>query len=293
VTSSTDHRPLATDHSAAPPPRRPLLRYHGGKWRLAPWIISHFPDHRVYVEPFGGGASVLLRKTRSYAEIYNDLDGEIVNLFRVARDQGPELRRRIALTPFAREEFESSYIPAPEDPIEQARRTLIRAGMGFGSTGSNAQVKTGFRGSATRSGTTPARDWERQPANLDLVIARLQGVVIEQRDALDIIRYHDAPDTLFYVDPPYALETRSWTHAKDAYKHELDYIQHVHLCELLREVKGQVILSGYDCDLYRNLLTWPYGWTKLERTAHADQAAKRTECLWLRNCAPAQAELAL
>ena len=84
---------------------RPLLRYHGGKWLLAPWIISHFPAHRVYVEPFGGAASVLIRKERSYAEVYNDLDSEVVNLFRVLRAQPDDLVHAIELTPFARDEF--------------------------------------------------------------------------------------------------------------------------------------------------------------------------------------------
>ncbi|MFG8489773.1 DNA adenine methylase, partial [Pseudomonas aeruginosa] len=99
--------------------RRPILRYHGGKWKLAPWIIQHLAPHHTYVEPFGGAASVLLRKARSYAEIYNDLDGDVVNLFRVARDHGEELRQALALTPFAREEFEASYVETT-DPLERA-----------------------------------------------------------------------------------------------------------------------------------------------------------------------------
>lgn len=122
-------------------PRRPVLRYHGGKWRLAPWICAHFPAHRLYVEPFGGAASVLLRKPRSYGEIYNDLDGEIVNVFRVLRDNGHALRAALELTPFAREEFAESYMPH-SDPIEQARRTIVRSFQGFGSA---AVCGEGFR----------------------------------------------------------------------------------------------------------------------------------------------------
>jgi hypothetical protein len=150
-------------------PTRPVLRYHGGKWRLAPWIISHFPAHRVYVEPFGGAASVLMRKPRAYAEVYNDLDGELVALFRVLRDetQAAALVRAVSLTPFAREEFAASYEPSG-DPVEQARRTVIRAFMGFGS---NAHVRaTGFRANSNRSGTTPARDWANYPDALVAII---------------------------------------------------------------------------------------------------------------------------
>lgn len=95
-------------------PSRPILRWHGGKWKLAPWIIQNMPAHRTYVEPFGGAASVLLRKPRSYAEVYNDLDGDLVNLFRVTRDRGEELIRALELTPFAKDEFLGAYEVAPE-----------------------------------------------------------------------------------------------------------------------------------------------------------------------------------
>lgn len=160
-------------------PTRPLVRYHGGKWLLADWIISHFPAHRCYVEPFGGGGSVLIRKPRSHAEIYNDLDGEIVNLFRVVRDHGQQLREKLELTPFAREEFEVSYLDAP-DPIEQARRTVMRSFMGFGSnvfklTRQGKRERTGFRACSTRSGTTPAEDWRNYPHALPAIIDRLRG----------------------------------------------------------------------------------------------------------------------
>lgn len=260
-------------------PTRPIVRYHGGKWRIAPWIISHFPEHRVYVEPFGGGGSVLLRKPRSYAEVYNDLDGEIVNLFRVARDCGDELIRSVELTPFARDEFMLAY-EETADPIEKARRTMVRCGMGFGSTGANATHKTGFRGSATRSGTHPGHDWRNQPENLRNVIERLRGVIIENRPAIDVMRFHDAPTTLHYVDPPYVSSTRSWKGGKGAYRHEMGDEDHRDLADCLNELSGMVVLSGYPSGLYDELY---HGWRRVERSALADRGAQRTEVLWLRN----------
>lgn len=149
-------------------PTRPALRYHGGKWRLAPWIISHFPAHRVYVEPFGGGASVLLRKPRVEREVYNDLDEDVVNLFQVLRDAGRsgQLIELLRLTPFARTEFEDSYEPT-SDPVERARRLVVRSYMGFGSS-VFVNHATGFRDytKVHRNDRFPARDWVNYPADL-------------------------------------------------------------------------------------------------------------------------------
>lgn len=255
---------------------RPLVRYHGGKWRLAPWIIGHFPPHRVYVEPFGGGASVLLRKDRAYAEVYNDLDGEIVNLFRVARDHGEMLAQRCELTPFARDEFVLSYDPH-SDPIEQARRTLVRSFMGFGSASVNGKA-SGFRANSNRSGTTPAHDWANYPDALRKTIARLKGVVIENRDALHVMRQHDSRTTLHYVDPPYAHETRYLKGKKHAYRHEMTDAQHVEMASAARALQGMVIVSGYRCDMYDRLYA---GWHRVDKAAMADGAAARIESLWL------------
>ena len=199
--------------------KRPLLRYHGGKWKLAPWILRHMPPHRVYVEPFGGGASVLLQKPRSYAEVYNDLDGEVVNLFSMARERGEELAQAVELTPFARAEFTQAYEP-DGDPLEKARRTLIRSFMGFGSAGASGQV-TGFRANSNRSGTTPAHDWMNYPDCLRMVIQRLRGVVIENRDAIQVMQAHDCDEAVHYVDPPYVHSTRQIRTRAPSYKHEL------------------------------------------------------------------------
>lgn len=264
----------------SPYPGRPILRYHGGKWLLAPWVISHFPPHRVYVEPFGGAASVLLRKQRSYGEIYNDLDGEIVNVFRVARDRGDELRRALELTPFARSEFVDSYIPA-DDPLEQARRTILRSFQGFGSAAVCGET-SGFRANSNRSGTTPAHDWRNYADVFGTLVERLRGVVIENRDAIEVMRAHDAPDTLHYVDPPYVHATRSErvrsTVTRKSYKHEMTDDQHEALADALCSLRGAVVLSGYRSELYDSLYS---GWRKVERHALADGAEKRIEVLWL------------
>lgn len=264
--------------------RRPILRWHGGKWRLAPWIISYLPPHRIYVEPFGGAASVLLRKPRAYAEVYNDLDGELVNLFHVVRDRGPELVRLLELTPFARTEFDLSYSPS-EDELEQARRTVIRSYMAFGSNCSKLNrdgsiMRSGFRSNSNRSGTAPAQDWRNYPALLPALIDRLRGVVIEQRDAIDVMRSHDTAETVHYVDPPYVQATRD---AGADYKHELTDGDHERLAEALRNLRGGVVLSGYDSPLYQRLYR---GWRRVERAAHADGARPRVEVLWLSPSVP-------
>lgn len=267
-------------------PRRPALRYHGGKWRLAPWIIEHLPPHRIYVEPFGGGASVLLRKARSYAEVYNDLDDELVNYFRVLRD--PRRAARLAAllrdTPFARSEFEAAYAPTRES-VERARRTAIRSFMGFGSASILPRHRTGFRANSNRSGTTPAHDWANYADLLPSLSERLRGVVIERRPALDCIDQHDTEETLHYVDPPYPHDTRTrrgHTNNK-VYRFELSDDEHRQLAATLRSARGMVVLSGYASDLYDREL-YP-DWHRVSCHARADGALARIEVLWFNRAA--------
>jgi len=267
--------------SAAPTVRRPALRYHGGKWRLGPWIIDHFPPHRLYTESYGGGASVLLRKPRSYAEIYNDLDGEVVNLFRVLRNpaQAREMLRLLRLTPYAREEYEESWI-TDGDPVEQARRTLVRSWMSFSTSGATGQWRSGFRavGNYARS-VTPADDFAALPAALEAIVARLQGVVIEQRPALDVLRHYDDEHTLHYVDPPYVFTSRGVRWPGRAYRHEMSDDDHRELAACLHSLRGAVVLSGYPSALYDELYA---DWPQVTKSARADGGEPRTEVLWLK-----------
>lgn len=262
---------------------RPVLRWHGGKWRLASWIIGHFPPHRTYVEPYGGGASVLLRKPRSYAEVYNDLDDDVVNLFRVLRDDADAKRliALLALTPFARVEFSDAMRRAGADPIERARQLVLLSFMGFGSNG-HARRSTGFRSNTTRAGTTPAFDWAGYPEALVATVERLRGVVIECRPAIDVMTKHDGPETLHYVDPPYPWATRadaSGHHPKwHGYRHEMTDDDHRALVTFLQGRRGHVVLSGYENPIYAEGLS---DWARSTKHTHADGARKRVEVLWL------------
>lgn len=258
------------------PIERPLLRYHGGKYILAKWILSHFPEHKIYVEPYGGAASVLLQKRRCYAEVYNDLDDEVVNLFCIVRERGCELIEALKNTPFSRVEFELSYQNTGDD-FERARRMVVRSFMGFGSASSSGR-KTGFRANSNRSGTTPAHDWRNYPEALNAIIERLQGVVIENRDAKEVMQTHDSEKTLHYVDPPYVLNTRYNGNKTSCYNFEMTDNEHAVMCEFLKGLKGVVVLSGYDNEIYNDTLT---GWQKHHRKAFADGAKERVETLWI------------
>ncbi|KKK59918.1 hypothetical protein LCGC14_3029570, partial [marine sediment metagenome] len=231
--------------------RRPVLRYHGGKWRLAPWIISHFPEHRVYVEPYCGVASVLMRKDRAPAEVINDLDEDVVNVFRVLRDPASASRLvdLLRLTPWSRVEFNESY-SAAEDPVEQARRTVLRAFMAHGSTHRRAH-RTGFRAKSWVQRQPAQTEWLKYPEEIGVFIDRLRGVTIECRPAIEVIAQQDSPETLFYVDPPYVLDSRTsvrWQCEADgwrAYAHNLSNEEHRELVDVLRGCTGMVVLSGY------------------------------------------------
>lgn len=266
---------------------RPLIRYHGGKFRLADWIISHFPNHETYVEPFGGAASVLFAKTPSKTEVYNDLDNDVVNLFKVLRDPqlSYELAEQLNLTPYSRTEFYNARVES-DDPVEKARRLVIRAQMGFGSAGATKKT-TGFRLDTSRGNSSITSIWDQQPKVIIDAASRLKNVMVENRDALSVIEDLDNEDTLFFIDPPYVLDTRNM--GGKAYRHEMTNVEHKKLIELLIQVKGKVIICGYEHPIYDKL-----NWKKVSKTsAAAGQSGSvlREEVLWINPQAEKQQDL--
>lgn len=270
-----ENRPLANTEIERP--TRALLRYFGGKWAIAPWVLQHLPPHRIYVEPFGGAASILLRKPRSRIEVYNDLDEEIVGIFRVVQDPRlcQSLMRRLRRTPYSRREFELAF-QGSTDPIIRAQRAITRAYQAFHHGSLFNPKKTCFADARHRTGShCKAHEWASYPRSLLTVSRRLQGVVIECRAALDVIRAQDTPDTLFFVDPPYVPSTRS----KSGYRHEMSQADHVALLEGLLAAKGLVVLAGYPSMLYDQVLN---GWRRVERPHRAAGSQRiRTEVLWI------------
>lgn len=279
---------------------RPIVRWHGGKWMIAPWILPFFPPHDTYVEAFGGGASLLLRKPRARkAEIYNDLDETLLRIFKVLQDpaKAERLVQLLELTPYSQREFEWAYnCTGCEEPgnigdhdackvdeIEAARRTLVRSWMGYGSDGTAGVYRTGFRSIVNQAGKTPAGEWVNYVATIHLTIRRLRGVQLACRDAFKVLEQYDTPETLHYVDPPYLPSTRSVGNRRrgagyHVYQHELDEMDHERLLDLLLSLKGMVILSGYPSSLYEQRLA---GWQRHSRRAYADGGAPRTEVIWI------------
>lgn len=264
-------------------PRGPILRYCGGKWKLAEWIIAHFPPHRVYVEPYAGAASVLMQKPRSRMEIINDLDGEVVNVFRVLRDpaRSARLEELLALTPFAREEFDLSYKRA-RNRVEQARRTILRGFMGCSTRGTSGAHRTGFRFSDA-GGIVAEKVWGRYPDRVAAFCSRLKGVVIEHKPALILMEQLDATRSgemaLYYADPPYPHSTRqAGSMYARSYRNEMSDGEHRDLAALLHRVRGMVVISGYRCALYDELYA---DWQRFDHTAYAYGGRRRTESIWL------------
>lgn len=258
--------------------KRPLINYFGGKWRLAPWIIENLPEHKLYIEPFGGSLSVLLRKQRSKREIVNDVDSELVNLYFVARDFGAELKQKLSLTPHAREEYLLSMDPLPESEsniskIERARRTVVRCFFGIGD--SFLWNHNAFRNSK-ESNTCVATSWRNYHEAFEGIINRLAGVTIENLSYDKLFDKYDSKDAVWYLDPPYMKETRTRKHS---YREDWSEMKHNQFISHVKNLKGRVILSGYDSELY-NLEFKDWARTTKEATTNAGK--KRNEILWIK-----------
>lgn len=249
---------------------KPILKYPGAKWNCAEWIISHFPAHKHYVEPYFGSGAVFFNKQPAAHEVINDLSGDVVNLFRVIREQGEALAALIEMTPWAREEYNLSY-EACDDALERARRFLVRV---WQANSSDLTAKVGWRNIGPQGNASTTVVWRGVPERVLQLADRLKDAEIEHTPALDIVARYATTERLIYADPPYPLATRTGA----LYQHEMSDSDHEQLLEALDRHPGPVVLSGYHCALYDDRLR---SWHTREKRVQAEKGNSRVEVLWL------------
>ena len=253
---------------------RPILRYPGAKWWVANWVLDNMPPHEGYLEPYFGSGAVFFGKPKSPREVINDLDGDVVNFFRVCRKNPDALARTLSLTPWAREEYQQAIDGPAADAVERARRFVVRYWMSYGSCprpGSGWRHTTGKR---HHTGPDYPMQWQHLPDLVQQAADRLLAAQIENKPAVEVIAAHNGPDVLIYADPPYLPGTRA---SKDLYTCEMVEADHEEMLRVLLAHTGMVMLSGYDNAMYRDYLA---GWDVQTARSRADGGGKRTECLW-------------
>lgn len=256
--------------------------WYGGKFSHLDFLAPLFPEDAThFCDVFGGSAAVLLNVGPYPVETYNDLDSELVNFFHTLRNHRAKLIEAIRLTPFSREELVIACTPERRrlSKVERARRFYVRARQtrtGLAQTSSEGRwahcvltSRAGMAGAVSR--------WLGSIEGLPEIAQRLQRVQIENAPALDVIARYDTPETLFYLDPPYVHDARG---DASAYGFEMTNADHEELADVLHDVKGRVVLSGYRTDLYDQLFT---AWRRVdapERLCHSVRKP-RQESAWL------------
>lgn len=250
-----------------------IVKYPGGKWALADWIISFFPKHHSYLEPFFGSGAILFNKPRSRIETVNDLDGNVVNLFRWIKDNPEKLAHEIYFTPYSRSVYDEAFRAVPEDSLQKAVNFYIRLNMGHGFR-TNGE-KTGWKNDVQgRERSYASQDWRNLPNKIVQAAERLRGVQIENRPAAELIPRFNYENVLIYCDPPYMLETR---HGKQ-YRCEMDDKDHEELLRLLIKHKGPVVISGYETGLYAEMLR---NWHRYEHVSYTQAGTTKQEVIWI------------
>ncbi|WP_304433121.1 DNA adenine methylase [Acutalibacter muris] len=251
-----------------------VLKYPGAKWGVASWVISFFPPHHSYLEPFFGSGGVFFNKNRSNIETINDLDGEVINLFECIKSDPERLARDIYFTPYARASYDKAFSKEiPKEPFDRAARLLIRCNMGHGfrTTGERVGWKNDVAG---RERAYAAKAWTELPDIIVTAAERLRGVQIECSPAVELISRFNAPGVLVYCDPPYVLSTRRGKQ----YRCEMTDDDHLRLLDVLKRHKGPVLISGYKSPMYDAELR---GWHR-EAVITTDQLSQRKEeTIWM------------
>jgi len=259
---------------------KPPLHWPGSKMKMMDWILSEFPEHKCFVDVFGGSGAVLLNKIPSNNDVYNDLNGNLATLFKVLcnKDDTQELVRRLDNTLYSRDEFNyaKDNVDTESDPIERARLMFVLHNQSFSGLGGT----WGYAIAADRYKTNPPYRFQQKIKVLQAVHNRIKYVTIENLSFSEIIPKYSTPETLFYLDPPYCPTSRT---GGAKYKHEMGFDEHVKMVEIMLGSDAMFILSGFDTEAYRPLEK--AGYTRKEKTRAVTIDPKltqhRTEVLWI------------
>lgn len=266
------------------------FNYFGGKFTYVDEITQYFPTHNHFVDVFGGSMAVTLNKPYSQVDTYNDLNGDIVNFFRVLRNRSHELIEQLLLTPIARDEFDCCFEPAA-DELERARRFYVLVRQSFFGLAVQ-RVNKGWhfvsKSSEAFHGETVSK-WHNAIEKLWPVIDRLTHIQIENKCFRTLIPDVDHPTTLLYQDPPYPLESRAST---NDYKHDFTNNDHIDLAELNNRAQSKIMVSGYECGLMKELYAndkWQM--IRLKQRMNNIRTGKVQECIWINFPPPSQLTL--
>lgn len=258
---------------------RNVLKYPGSKWNIARQLAELIPPHHSYVEGFFGSGALLFNKVPSDIETVNDLDRDVVNLFRCIQEDSERLARMVMTTPFSREKYEDTYkldiweVMMPDEPYHKALRFLIQCwqGHGFRTNGYKVGWKNDVQG---RESMYALWNWYRLPEWIIDITERLRKVQIENRPAMEVIERFNYENVFMYLDPPYLLDTR----AGKQYKYEMTDADHEEMLKLLLKSKAKIMLSGYESDMYNEYLK---EWSKICFNSCAEHGKPRTEVVWM------------
>ena len=225
--------------------------YYGGKYYQLNWLLPLLPKCHHFVEPFCGAAYVALNREPSKLETINDIDGGVINFFKVLRDNGEELIDKLRLTPYSRNEFVHAINYNGDDKVEQARCFFVKQRQAFSGIPNPSEGHWKFT-KYKSGGNNPPINNINCVQRLNVIISRLLKIQIDNRPATDVIIRNDTPDTLFYCDPPYVGSSRAKA-ADQVYKNEMSDDDHRELANVLHNVKGRVAISGHRSDLYEEL----------------------------------------
>jgi DNA adenine methylase len=260
---------------------RAPVQWFGGKGNMIKKLISHVPlGGKPYCEPFMGAATLFFARPPAPVEVLNDIDGDLVNLFRCLQDKETfdELSHKLRYTLYARDEFAEAIEilqSNTEDKVKRAWAFFVLLNQGFGGIrnrqdiGCWGRVFTSNRGCASNVNSwlmklTMLEDWHK----------RLLMAQIDNRDALEVIKYWDTDDTVFYIDPPYIQDTRK---SKNIYNQECNNEYHQNLVKLILDCKGVVVLSGYEHELYQPLIEAGWDCTKYHTACYAASTARNSK----------------